>query len=244
MKKKSLEWLPKKESELASAFIPWIESSGWDVYQEVQMYRQDNVADLVLRRGVVIWVIEMKTSLSLDLMGQAEAWKYYSNYTSVIVPNRKSFRIGRASNYAKHVLERDGIGLITIGKGFDGSFVIEERIRPEFRRHNVAKRWEFLHEGYKVSGEAGNSDGERWTAFRQTCWNLWSFLDKNPGATLDNILKEVNHHYHTTSTAKQCILKWISRKIIRGVRVDENHRPYRFYLEEGFNWRAEAKNVA
>lgn len=241
--RRSREWLPEKESELADAFIPWIESSGWDVYQEVQFHHLGQVADLVLRRNNTIWVVEMKMSLSLDLLAQADGWSYYSNYTSVVIPDRKSLRKTCAASFAKGIMRDRGIGLIVIGKGFDESYLVEEQIHPSLRRKKHSKEWDFLHEGYKVSGKAGNANGDRWTAFRQTCWNLWSYLSRNPGATLDQIIKEVAHHYHTTSTAKQCLLKWINRRVIRGVRVDESHRPYRFYLEDGFDWKAEAKLI-
>lgn len=241
--RRNTKWSPEKESDLADAFIPWIETSGWDVFQEVSFKETGRVADIILRRYPTVWAIELKTSLSLDLLVQAEEWIRYTNYVSIVVPDRKSLHRTRSYRFVMKVLKDYGIGLFTIGKGFDDSFLVTEVISPTFRRFNPSKYWSFLHDGYKVSGKAGNNNGDRWTAFRQTCWNLWNFLEINPGSTMDQIVTGTTHHYRTSSTARQCIMKWINSGIIEGVQIDSSTKPFKFYLKDGFDWKTKAKYI-
>jgi Holliday junction resolvase len=74
--------------------IDWFTERGWDVYQEVQIQSGYPVADIVAVMGLRVWVVECKTTLTLDLMAQAFHWQRYAHWVSVAVPETK--RRGRS----------------------------------------------------------------------------------------------------------------------------------------------------
>lgn len=57
------------EQQVAEIVVAWLESLGADVYQEVEC--GTGVADIVARIGAELWIVEVKTSLSLALLCQA-----------------------------------------------------------------------------------------------------------------------------------------------------------------------------
>jgi len=105
MKKK---W-PESEEELAKVFLEWISDSKWDIYQEVEFLGR--VADIVLLRDNLVWVVECKTSLSLALMEQANSWIGYANYTSILIPRARR-RANRGHFFGRQVLKDLGIGVL------------------------------------------------------------------------------------------------------------------------------------
>ena len=74
--------MPEKitEADLGEKLILWLERNGWEVYQEVQFRGYGGIADIVAVRNKpggsgdkIMWIIELKKSLSLKVMEQAAA---------------------------------------------------------------------------------------------------------------------------------------------------------------------------
>lgn len=212
----------EKEEDIGRIIIPWLESQEWEVFQEVRIGSfTDRRADIVCRRGSVIYVLELKKSFSLSLLEQAEYWTRYAHYVSVVVPRSKK----RESRFSETVSARFGIGLIRVNQDF-----VYESVRPEFRRRAFSGYWRTLGDQYKDSGNAGNSTQEYFTPFRNTVSNIKSFLRNHPNATLQQIVDNSSHHYSTPSTAKACIAKWIKTGVIKEIEVVTDTKPYRYRL--------------
>jgi hypothetical protein len=214
-----------KESILASAVVAWLNSDGWDVYQEVKC--QGRTADIVAVLGSVIWVIECKSALTFAVLEQAWRWADVAHMRSVAIPGAKRGDKGRF--FAEHVAARYGIGVLTVkgenvfhksgefGKKPPSAFILREALRPE-------------HKLYAPAGSP--STFARWTPFRGTVDGLKRFLTNNPGATMKEIVASVKHHYKSDAAARRALPTWINEGVIRGVRAErEGTAATKFYLE-------------
>lgn len=217
-----------RETEVAAPVVPWLEGQGWDVYQEVCF---GNVADIVGRletsRGKpLIWVIEVKTSLSLSLLDQAIAWTPWAQFVSIAVPRRR--RNTGGGRAVRHILNRFKIGLLEIDIA---SSHVSERLRPGMRRiRNVdSARWnEILVEEQKTAYAAG-SRGGYWTPFKGTCRDLVAFVQKNPGCLFRTAVDEIEHHYASAKSAKASLKTLIERGVVAGVALRRDGKELRLF---------------
>jgi hypothetical protein len=56
------------EADLAAVVVAWLEVLGGDVYQEVELLPRGIRADIVAKVHAELWIIEVKTSVSLALI--------------------------------------------------------------------------------------------------------------------------------------------------------------------------------
>jgi len=201
---------PKTETELAEPVVAWLEDLGWEVFQEVEAHSGGPRADLVARRGPVIWAIEVKRSLSLKLLGQGHAWKQWAHRVSIAFPAGKR----SASAPALRLAKLDGLGLIEVYRP-TGHGNVWERERGEFRRRIV--RPPRLTEAHKTYAKAGNADGRRWSPFKATCENIRDVVAKTPGLTITEVVERVEHHYASPKSARGSLLTWARAGKLDGV---------------------------
>ena len=204
-----------KESDLGRFVVAWHESDGWDVFQEVEFlgFR----ADVVATKNGLVRVIEIKTSLTFDVMAQAKRWLPYVNSVMVAVPAPKKDSNGRS--FAREVLTWVGAGLMeisifnsgrwsvsfpVISKNFDssGSKRLISILRPEHRTHAVA----------------GSPSGGHWTPFKDTCAQFLDVLSKSD-MLISDAVKLVKHHYKNNGSAIRSMSKWGLRGKIPGVSM-------------------------
>lgn len=217
-----------KEVDLARKVIEYLTDLKWDCYQEVQVFSYGAVADIVAKQGQVIWIIETKTTLSLAVIGQAYEWLPWANYVSVAVPAEK-----RHMGFAAQVLKTYGIGLLRVNQyEYDWTSPVSETTHPAFRRTKDKHVLDALNEGHKSYAEAGNSEGRRWSPFKETCLQIHRYVQANEGCTLKDVLNSVKHHYASTATARVCIPKWAEAGSIDGIRVVKEDGKWKFYTKE------------
>lgn len=215
------------ETILAESVIKWLESQKWDVYQEVQIETYGRVADIVAVLGNLVWVIECKNALSLNVMDQAHGWRRYSNLVSVAVPRRRGTS-GRS--FANQVLRTFNIGMLTVDLNRPTANKVSEIIRPALNRKGLTMRIkERLLPAHKTFARAGNADGLRWTPFQQTSISILHEVKKHPGITMTELMDKIHHHYSAESTARSCISQWAQKGVIKGVVVKRDGRLIRLY---------------
>ncbi|MDY7037906.1 MAG: hypothetical protein SV375_17310 [Thermodesulfobacteriota bacterium] len=210
------------EEDVAKHVVEWLDTQGWEVYQEVQIATYGVVADIIAVQKPLLWIIECKTSLSIAVMEQAYRWKGYANFVSVAVPKSNNRR-GRA--FAETILKNFGIGLLNV-RGND----VHENISPLLNRKPSKKRiLAILHDEQKTYAAAGNANNKRWTPYQQTCINILQEVNKQPGITMKELMERIKHHYQTNATARSCLYRWAGMGIIKGVCVKRDGRLIRFY---------------
>lgn len=211
-----------RETDLAKHVVDWLAADDWDVYQEVQPGRLAHVADIVAVRRGMMWVIECKLTLSLEVIGQAEHWRRLANWSSVAVPRAKRHSSREAATRVCRLL---GVGMLTVDRG--GSVRCD--LPPAMNRVPVDWLRRAVDEGHKTAAQAGTNGGGRYTPFRRTCEHLAWYVAKHPGCSLKDAVDATRHHYASDSTARSCLAKWIELGRVAGVRMEREGRKIRLY---------------
>lgn len=214
-----------KEIQLAQEIVYFLKDMKWEVYQEVKV--PGGVIDIVGIRDNISWIIETKCSLSLQLLEQIYQRRYMANYISIATPCFKNTK----GHFAAGIFLRNcGIGYLQA----EFMYGITEIIAPKLfriKRSLGVNVKEYLVEQQKNYANAGNSDGRYWTPFKETCKNITNYITKNPGCTIKELIDNINHHYHSSSTAKSSINAWIREGIINNIRREKSGQSYRLYIK-------------
>lgn len=229
---KPTKW-PETEADLALPVVEWLESQGWEVYQEVRT-NYGPIADLVAVQGQLIWVLECKKAFGLAVLEQAEHWLQYAHYVSAVYPYSGTSRSGRLPRRVARWL---GIGTLEVRRLGDFGGVIPdfyfEQEAPTLRRRppclELLRRE--LNEAQRTYAPAGNAASQYWSPFRATCDAVSAYVKLHPGVQVKEVIDSVRHHYRTDSTARSCLVKWAERGKIRGVRLEREGRFVRLYPE-------------
>lgn len=243
-----------KETEVAEAVIAFMEERGWDVFQEVKLHSGGSIADIAGVRGDHIWLVETKTTLNLDVIGQAISWQRYVHWVSVGVPSAKRSSKGR--DIAWSILKEHGIGLLTVEQTWGNTLKVDERTEPRLWRHrNRPKKWysvtnreppspEKIRRGYleriqefrgnlspehKTFAKAG-SKGKHWSPWQNTMREVVRYVHKNPGCHLKALVDTVGKmHYASIQSAKSSISYWVQAGRVDGVRCEREGRFLKLY---------------
>ncbi len=142
-----------KESDLYEPVKKWLEDNGYMVFSEVSPRYSSRRADVVGINSESVSVVELKLSLSLDLLDQAVYWakRKYANYVFIAIPwNRKgSPRID--NDLVRYICEQFNIGVLFVQKYKNELFVDEKPyIKPKYiRMTKQEKNFREIIEKYK-----------------------------------------------------------------------------------------------
>ncbi len=213
-----------KEIDLAIPLIAWLDSHGFEVYQEVQV--NGDTADIVaVLHGKLVHVIEVKTALSMAVLAQADRWRHYAHWRSVAVPHLR--RNGAVHPFTMRICQDYGIGMFYIGRD------ISERIPPAFNRKVRADIvLKTLRPEHKTYAQAGSSNGRRWTPFAATCTSIARYVANHPGCDLKTLVGSIDTHYASKSCASHCISHWAQAGKVQGIRCVRDGKHLRFFVSE------------
>ena len=210
------------EQDVASVVVAWLESLGADVYQEVTV--RGGVADIVARVGAEIWIVEVKTSLSLALLVQSYERRRLCHRVYVAAPHSRNAR--DVSKLCKAL----GIGLLIVSQrdpgwpnathGY-GAPKVEQLVdsqRWNRRPVELAKELCPEHKTHAQAGAAGAAG--RWTPWRNTIEQLARVVRRQPGITLKEAVGELQHHYTSNAGARASLAKWVREGAVDGVYID------------------------
>lgn len=215
------------EQDVAAILVAYLEGNGADVYQEVTLRRSGGgVADIVARVGAELWIIEVKTTLSLALLVQAMDRRRAAHRVFVAAPPSRNLR-----DFAS-VCGEIGIGLFSVStvSSWQGQQLV--RLEVDSRRWNskpvsLASRLVPEHKTHARAGAVGG--GGRWTPFRNTCEQVSRIVARSPGATLREIIEETKHHYSCDRVARSSLAKWAQEGAIDGVEARREDGKIRLY---------------
>ena len=192
-----------KESDLALKFIEYF-SEGYEVYKEVPVA---GVIDMVVTDGTVKIGIEVKTKLSFKVIEQAFYKKPYLNYAYIAVP------MGKDQGFAFYICRQLNIGVLLYNEKRNQ---IVEEVKPTLNRN---KSRVVLHEYMKES--VAGSQNQRVTAFGNTVNEIVKYLQRHDGATLEEVLHNVEYHWSNFSAAKASVYKWCANGVIKKFKVEK-----------------------
>ena len=212
-----------KETDLSAKVVEWLQDQRWEVYQEVKFggwaYGQ-RCADIVAVNGPIMWIIECKTSCSLAVIEQAHRWIRTANMVSIAVPKQ--------NNFSEHVCRAFGIGIISLCKHVC-DIGVSENVRPKLWRFSTKRYRDKLEPEHKTFAKAGTSSGKSWTPFTRTCREVLNAVNRQPGLSIKDLIKGIDHHYNTASTARASLKLWIEKGKVPGVRMERDGRFLRVY---------------
>lgn len=215
-----------KETELAELVIAWLSVQNWEIYQEVQFSQMGGIADIVAVRQNIIWIIETKTSMSIQVLNQASSWP--AHFRSVAVPlaisrngnNGRDYRV--AQDYYR-------VGVIEVGETD-----IWEAVKPPLylTHHKQSKRMiSQLTDLHKTFAKAGSRGGGHLTPYKQTMIEVRRCVEKFPGCTIQDIFeKHGSMHYASKSSFKGNLLKCLDAYERDWCKIDTSSKPYKLYL--------------
>lgn len=218
----------KDEAELASVVERWLLGLGYEVYKEVVPFRGSHRADIVAVMGKIVWVVECKLSSSLAVIDQATKWKFWAHKVSVAVESKS----GRSGNgFFAHVCGLYGVGVMDIKKKTheDGQDNVWEAVPPKMNRVAESKfitRALFEAQKHNVAG----SKGSYATAFNETVREMKDYLKEHPGATMKEVIDNIETHYSSKQTARASLSHWILKGVIKGVTRKRDGKMIKLYL--------------
>ena len=133
--------------------------------------------DIAAIRENELWIVEMKCSLSLKLIYQAISRFAITSHVFVAIPRPK--RINNDFRYAKKVLKKLDLGLITVA--LDSPVQFAEIIFLPDKHNKTGKKAEFLRkeiEGRIGDNVGGSSKTPITTAYKERCIKIACILEK------------------------------------------------------------------
>lgn len=218
------------EVDLAAVVVEHFLDLDFEVFQEVRAGSAGPVADIVLRQGHALHIIEVKRSASLAVLGQAARWRRQpaAHRVSVAVPLSPR-SVGADGLVA--ACSALGIGLYSVSTHrCDYAPALRVVVRPTFLRLRPKLslsigRW--LREEHKTWAPAGSTSGA-FSPFKATCRDAARFVAQYPGCTLRELVAGIRHHYATDTTARGALSQWIQADKVPGIEK-RGHRPMRLY---------------
>ena len=204
----------RAESDLSSAVTDGLKNLGYTVRAEVKN------CDVVAIRGEELIVVELKKSLSLELLLQAAQRQRITDSVYVAVPRPESSLRSTRWRRLFHMLRRLELGLIFVsyGRPNRGRMELVFHPLPFSRRKNGKQRRAVIREIRGRSGDfnTGGSAGKKiMTAYRETCIHIACCLEAK-GSQSPRQLRELGTGPKTQDILYQNHYGWFDR-IDRGL---------------------------
>jgi hypothetical protein len=202
-----------KETELAQHFVDYL--SCYDLYYEVDC--NSGRVDIIAIDGNIRMAFEVKTSFNFKVLEQAINNFPYFNYSYIAVPYFKH-------GYFQEQLCRDyGIGLIWCNANNWMRGNVEECVKPRLNRlaHKHFSRHQLSEANKKSIPGSSGAEGGRMTPFKQTVENMVKYVQHHPGCSLNDMFKNIQHHYSSFGGAKSSTYQWLRRGIITEVKLED-----------------------
>lgn len=203
------------ETEVAAGVVAYLRGIGWRVYQEVSTGYASRRADIVATwHDRLVWIVECKTSLSWDLLDQAEQWIGHAHRISVAVPQRRMHGSGRLS------VEERAVLALRLGLFVGGREVVRPPLLPI--RHRDAMRWrKTLRPEHEVGfAPAGSASGGYFTEFRATVRALVRAVEASPGIVTKDLVRAIDHHYGGgDAAAARNLVRFIGTDVFHGTGI-------------------------
>jgi hypothetical protein len=198
-----------KETSIGSVVSSYLENNDWECWKEVE--HNGRVADIVAVKFPLTVVVECKTTLNMDVMEQAERWMRINNAHSVYV----AVPYAKGRDFAKKVLKRFGIGLITCYYSTNG-WSVKTEVSPAINR-KAKPSWGLLEE--QKTSVAGTFGGGHITPWKLSINNIRMYLSRYGPTNIKDVLKNTGHHWKNDNVARYCLLKQISCGIIDDITI-------------------------
>ena len=197
-----------KEEDVGRALNTFFNDK-YEIYNEVSLSGgASQRADLVLVKDNERSVIEIKTSATLKVLEQAYNWKNYVNKVYVCVPESLSYKRNSTYKFFKVLCKKLNIGIIRYTY-FDWSdsynFVIQSH--PLYEDAKIPQHLKLYEEQKDFVG--GSATNDFITPFKITMKRVDAYLEEHGESPLNDVLKNIEHHYSNDKSGVGAIKKLI-----------------------------------
>jgi hypothetical protein len=194
-----------QEQDLFDPIKGWLEEKGYEVYAEVEM--PFGRADVVGKNHPAYCVVEMKTSLNLEVISQAIRWRGLFHYIYIAIPRRKR----RVPSFANKILHDNRIGLLEVDGDYVRTAVPARYNRPYYPYSKKVNN--YLYEEQKTWVKGGSNGGGYVTPYKITMSRIKEYLKrerywyngikKEDGGwrTINEILEYCETHYQNPKSS-------------------------------------------
>ena len=195
-----------RESDLYGPVKIYLEEADFEVFTEVLPqasnipYFNHGRADIVAICRPVLAVVELKNTLSLDLIAQAVRWKGFANQVFVATPYPKM----GYNRFALKLLKQEGIGLLAVQHEY-----VRMRLSPRTDSRAITTWKSILNDDYKEL-PGGHSGGGYLTIYKKMIRNIKEYLRirKSQWVPIENILDSCHTHYaHPKQSLASALIK-------------------------------------
>lgn len=230
------------ETDIAAPVVAWLREWKWEVWQEVTFASGGERADIVGLRDGLLCVVEVKKSLTFDLIAQAQRWG--AHYRYVAVP---SARDDDGRRLALDFCQSLGLGVLYVFargeydyKGARYYYSVKERVPPKIIRlhrsiiDEKVKTLARFPQNYAPAGSPSGNGFPAYSSYKGTMERIRQYLLIHQGATVKEILGEVEHHYASNGSAKSAIPKWLQSVESKWCETRFENRRLHFYVRPEF----------
>jgi hypothetical protein len=220
---------PESEVELGEAVVRYLKAEGWEVTAEVQARRAYGpIFDIVATRRPLVWIVELKRTLTFALLDQARAAHDFAHIVSVAVPEAHCRRRGGRYAATDYMVWK-GIGRLDVSRWYEHR--VTETLRPRLNRKplDIDAMKATLTDPLQSVCPPGTANGGHMTEFGRTCQRVREYVRKQPGRTIKQLVEDVTHHYANAASARSSIAAWIRNGYVEGVEARREGRRVLFY---------------
>lgn len=204
-RKKINEWLTDEKS-LAKIVVEYLESSGFDVFQEVETV--NGYCDIVATKNEELFTIETKMQFSFDVLEQAKHNKKIANYTYIAVPFPKKGSL----KFKCEIATLLGIGVIVVYPDKSCELITESQRINKIKRKPKLKDWQ-------KDNEAGGK--ERMTSFKRLIIDINDYLILNESASFKELYENIDVHYSNYNSFRGSITKYIKEGFLKEFEIKD-----------------------
>ncbi|WIT25979.1 hypothetical protein [Bacillus phage SPO1L1] len=182
-----------KETDLFEPVKNLLEQWGYEVYSEVLAGQGGRRADIIGYMKPASCVVELKTSLTMELIEQAYRWRNYANYVYIAIPERKK----PIPSFVRSILAKEKIGIIEVlSPKYGGQIFAQRAMKASFQRNKSMEWQKVLKPEHKTWLAGGSNEGGYVTPYKLTMERIKESLYSNKEwVSLTHIVKSCETHY-------------------------------------------------
>jgi hypothetical protein len=215
---------PKTEKDLGLLVKVWLIAEDWDCFPEAQIRQRGPRADLIAIKDSLLWVIETKLSLNLQVIEQALRWRDLGAlYTSIAVlkPKRKYHqKFTWHSNFVDRFFRQEGLGLI-FGDLLDNTVI--EAIPPRLHRYNYQRSKNIIAQldpRMKLYIPGSTSKEGFSSPYQRTIENAITFIAAQKTCSINELLTNIKTHFRVRAKARNFLIKHLCQHSALSYRLE------------------------
>jgi len=208
-----------KESDLALIIIKYLEELGYISYKEVSLkgnggnIRTDTYLIKKDNNDNIIETMALETKMGFTLKVMEQSWKWRNNANSCYVCIPAPKRTDRTTyQFCINVCKLMNIGIFEVNM-YSG--IVKVLNTPTIAKNTKIPP---LYEQQRDS-IAGNDSSSYITAYKITIMNIDEYMIDKDMVELNEIFKNITHHYKSISSGNGAIQKMIKKKVIKNYTI-------------------------